>query len=166
MSISSCFRSPELRRHRKSCLRALLHLRIRRYKKGAEPPTPTEGIVHDSSDESSENANQVTENLLRDLNMASAESSNSQTNVERARQLMTVSDATNLMDDRNSLERQISVVQTLQNLAYYDADTGGISDMADWCLRSWLRILAHHPQEVRVLSGTSTFDRPTMQKHH
>ncbi|KAF2099342.1 hypothetical protein NA57DRAFT_74843 [Rhizodiscina lignyota] len=76
-----------------------------------------------------------------------------QTNIERARQLMSVSDQTNLMDDRNALERQISVVETLQNLAFHDADAGGISDMADWCLRSWLRILSHHPQEVRVLSA-------------
>lgn len=74
-------------------------------------------------------------------------------NVYRARQLMAAVDQSDLFDEDDSLERQVDILQTLQDLAYRDADSGGISDMAEWCLRGWLRVLEHHPEEVRVLTG-------------
>jgi hypothetical protein len=50
---------------------------------------------------------------------------------------------------------QIWMIRVLQDIAYSNSDTGGIQDIADWCLTSWLGILHDRPENVDVLRGSS-----------
>lgn len=145
MSISQCFTGFDSRRRRRVSLRALF--RIKRYKKHRNRPSEPQELV-EYPDKGPVNV----EHLLKEVNMSSNNGGEAP-NVQQARQLMAAVDQSNLMDDPNSFERQVEILIALQNLAFHDADTGGIIDMADWCLRSWLRVLAHHPQDFRVLTG-------------
>jgi len=64
-------------------------------------------------------------------------------------------DSSTLMDSPQRVEEQIWVIDQLQKLAYSDPDSGGVHDIADWCLNKWLQILPYHSQEVRILQGES-----------
>jgi len=48
------------------------------------------------------------------------------------------------------------IVQVLQDYAYHDSDHGGIQDIVVWCQASWLRILRDHPDDVDILTGSSS----------
>ena len=54
------------------------------------------------------------------------------------------------------LAKQRWIVQVLQDYAYHDSDDGSIQDIADWCQASWLRILRDHPDDVEILTGSSS----------
>jgi len=73
--------------------------------------------------------------------------------IPAGRSVMAAVDASNFMNQTNRLEEQTHFVETLQRLAYWEADTGGIDDIADWCLKQWLVVLQNHPQNVSILRG-------------
>jgi len=73
--------------------------------------------------------------------------------VDSARSVMASIDVTPFMADPNESEEQIWVIEGLQKLAFRDSDSGGLSDIADWCLRQWLRVLQNHPQNIETLKG-------------
>lgn len=52
------------------------------------------------------------------------------------------------------LHDQVHIITRLQDLAYYDPDSGGIPDIAQWCVRQWLRLLQQHTEHVDVLRGS------------
>jgi hypothetical protein len=56
----------------------------------------------------------------------------------------------------NRLTEQRWTVQVLQDYAYHESDDGSIQDIADWCQASWLRMLRDHPEDVVVLTGSSS----------
>ncbi|KAF2836394.1 hypothetical protein M501DRAFT_1033910 [Patellaria atrata CBS 101060] len=66
-------------------------------------------------------------------------------------------DATGFMTNPSLLDQQIFFINTLQRLAYVDADSGGVIDLANWCLQKWLAILSLHPQSVAVLRGIAQY---------
>jgi hypothetical protein len=76
-----------------------------------------------------------------------------QSQVPSARSVLPSLDSTSLMLDPKRKEEQIWVIQQLQNLAFADPDSGGVSEIADWCLTKWLVVLGWHQDEVRVLQG-------------
>jgi hypothetical protein len=47
---------------------------------------------------------------------------------------------------------QIPFISTVQRVAFADADNGPITDLADWCLRQWLALLALYPDDVDILT--------------
>lgn len=55
------------------------------------------------------------------------------------------------------LDVQVFIVSKLQDLAYYEPDMGAIGDIADWCVRQWLRLLQDYPEDVGVLQGLWCF---------
>lgn len=48
---------------------------------------------------------------------------------------------------------QVWIIRGLQDYAYHDADSGCISDIADFCQASWLRVLRNNPDNVDILTG-------------
>ncbi|KKY15478.1 hypothetical protein UCRPC4_g06345 [Phaeomoniella chlamydospora] len=48
---------------------------------------------------------------------------------------------------------QIWLLDVLQRLAYFDADTGGAQDIAQWCVSRWLQIIQRDPNQVGALRG-------------
>lgn len=149
MPILDCFTNADTRSCRKVSLRSIF--RIGRHKKDTDPDDQATEPVY--SVESTDEVSAAIDDILSQFDMASQ---SSPSNLERARQLMLVADSNGFLDDPKQIERQIAVLTNLQNLAFHEPDEGGIPDIADWCLRSWLRVHAHHPTDVRVL--TCTFD--------
>jgi hypothetical protein len=47
---------------------------------------------------------------------------------------------------------QLPLINVFQRVAFGDADTGAIQDVADWCLRQALILLRLYPQDVEVLA--------------
>ena len=70
-----------------------------------------------------------------------------------ARSAMTLIDSTTLMDQSNRITDQAFIILELQRLAYHDQDSGGVQDVAEWCVAQWLRILQRSPESVETLSG-------------
>ncbi|KAI9885197.1 MAG: hypothetical protein M1823_003000 [Watsoniomyces obsoletus] len=48
---------------------------------------------------------------------------------------------------------QTWTVAGIQKLAYHDADSGGVQDLADWCEKIWLRLLERDSRWVDALQG-------------
>lgn len=71
----------------------------------------------------------------------------------RARSVMTILDTTTLMDQPDRITDQSFIVTALQRFAYHDQDSGGVQDIAEWCVAQWLRILQHSPESVEALQG-------------
>lgn len=70
-----------------------------------------------------------------------------------ARQTMATIDSTPSMIHRSNLSDQLWLIEGLQRLAYHEADSGGIRNIADWCLRHWLKVLSSHSDNVEALRG-------------
>lgn len=70
-----------------------------------------------------------------------------------ARSTITLVDTTSLMDQPERIEDQSFIISELQRLAYHDQDTGGVQDIAEWCVAQWLRILQHSSECVEALQG-------------
>jgi hypothetical protein len=83
--------------------------------------------------------------------------------LDQARATMSGLDGISFFDDSNELEAQIRSLNVLQTLAYHDVDSGGVTDIADWVLRRWLKILQDHPQNVEILKGKITWARTRRQ---
>ncbi|KAJ5059426.1 hypothetical protein J3E74DRAFT_428980 [Bipolaris maydis] len=49
---------------------------------------------------------------------------------------------------------QMPLVTVVQRVALADADNGPVSDIADWCLRQLLTLLALYPQDPEILAFT------------
>ncbi|KAF2221739.1 hypothetical protein BDZ85DRAFT_313954 [Elsinoe ampelina] len=54
---------------------------------------------------------------------------------------------------RRSSDEQIDTTETLQNIAYHDPESGGIQEIAQWCLDQWLRLLQQDTDNVKILSN-------------
>ena len=73
--------------------------------------------------------------------------------LDEARSAMSGLDGLSYFDNVGQLAAQTRAVDILQNLAYHDVDSGGITDIADWCLQKWLKLLQDHPDDVEILKG-------------
>ncbi|KAI9803972.1 MAG: hypothetical protein M1833_000253 [Piccolia ochrophora] len=70
-----------------------------------------------------------------------------------ARSLTTSLDAVDFVSIAGRAEEQVWFIDGIQRLAYSDADSGGVRDLADWCQRKWLGLLQFQPQLVEALKG-------------
>lgn len=48
---------------------------------------------------------------------------------------------------------RIFVINTLQRLAYHEADSEGVRDIAEWCMNQWLQLLQRDGESLSVLRG-------------
>jgi len=73
--------------------------------------------------------------------------------VSVARAIIASVDSTSLMQRADRPTDQAFIIARLQNLAYHDADSGGVQDIADWCVTQWLRMIQRDPENVDALKG-------------
>lgn len=74
--------------------------------------------------------------------------------LESARSIITSLNATPFMTWTERYDDQIFVIAELQNLAYHEADGGGVQDIAQWCIRQYLQIINQSRDDpVEALSG-------------
>ena len=92
--------------------------------------------------------------LRRIRNAMEASGNNHGQHMNAARAVITAIDSTGLMQRPNHIKDQIFIISRLQKLAYFDADSGGVRDIADWCVNQWLRLLQRDGQNVDALHGT------------
>ena len=70
-----------------------------------------------------------------------------------ARSIIRSLDQMALLQRATRVDDQVFIISQLQDFAYYDADSGAIRDIAEWCVRQWLRLLQQNPEGVDVLQG-------------
>lgn len=99
------------------------------------------------------------------VNSAKAELRRIQSNVEAgghdwdghistARGIVASINSTSLMQRDDRPVDQTLIISGLQNLAYHDADSGGVQDIAGWCVAQWLSVVQRDPENVDALQGT------------
>jgi hypothetical protein len=62
-------------------------------------------------------------------------------------------DQSRLMLNPDRKEERIWFLRKLQRYGYFDADSGGIPDVARWCELEWNRLLSTDPSNVAALAG-------------
>ena len=70
-----------------------------------------------------------------------------------ARAIITSVDSTPLMQRADRSADQTFIIAGLQHLAYHDADSGGVQDIADWCVTQWLSMVQRDPENIDALQG-------------
>jgi hypothetical protein len=97
--------------------------------------------------------------IMRELRRLGPDSTSSGYQLDQqvalARSIIEYLDQTFLLQRVARLDDQVLIVSQLQDFAYYDADSGGIRDIANWCVRQWLRLLQQYIEDVGVLQGPS-----------
>ncbi|KAF2452681.1 hypothetical protein BDY21DRAFT_358406 [Lineolata rhizophorae] len=91
---------------------------------------------------------QIQENLEDDVDYWQGQ-------VELARSILDDVASTTFLHDGGQWREQVRVISALQSVAFFDADSGYVADMAHWCLNSLLAILQHHPNDSAALYSTS-----------
>ena len=49
---------------------------------------------------------------------------------------------------------QLPLITIFQRVAFADADSGGVLDIANWCLKQAVTLLQVYPNDVDLLTGT------------
>ena len=79
-------------------------------------------------------------------------------------------DATTFMSSTTRTTEQAWMIAGLQRLAYADADSGGVPDIASWCARQWMIIFQRDPQNIAALRGIGqswlSRAQPTLARIH
>jgi hypothetical protein len=73
--------------------------------------------------------------------------------ISAARDIIASVNSTSLMQRADRTADQTLITSGLQNLAYHDADLGGVQDIADWCVTQWLSMVQRDPENVDALQG-------------
>jgi hypothetical protein len=59
-----------------------------------------------------------------------------------------------LFDGTGNILIQTRTLSFVQSIAFRGFALGDVSDVANWCLERWLRLVSNHPHDVDVLRGT------------
>jgi hypothetical protein len=73
--------------------------------------------------------------------------------INGARGIIAFVDSTLLMQRADRAADQALIISGLQNIAYHDVDSGGVQDIADWCVTQWLSMVQRDPENVDALQG-------------
>lgn len=73
--------------------------------------------------------------------------------IRAAKALILLVDFSNLMHDADRANEQAFTISVLQKVAYHDADSGGVQDIADWCVTHWLGLLQRDDEDIDALEG-------------
>ena len=76
-------------------------------------------------------------------------------NITISRSIISFLDQNYLLHRAGTPQEQVLIISKLQDVAYHDAETGGIQDIAQWCTRQWLRLLQQYPASSIVLQSKS-----------
>lgn len=77
--------------------------------------------------------------------------------VETARNIISHLSRSPFMSWPDRHDDQIFILNELQNVAYHEADNGGVQDIAQWCLQQFLTMLNRQSESLEALTGR----RPT-----
>ncbi|KXT10518.1 hypothetical protein AC579_2359 [Pseudocercospora musae] len=87
-----------------------------------------------------------------------------------ARTIITHLDTTTFMQKPERTSEQVWIIAAMQRLAFMDADSGGVVDIASWCSRQWLVINQREPTNLAALRGIGQVwlsrAQPTLAKIH
>ena len=64
-------------------------------------------------------------------------------------------DQSRIMEDANRLPARVWAIDSMQRYATYDAERGGIPDLASWCESQWQRVLQDDPENFAALTGNA-----------
>lgn len=70
-----------------------------------------------------------------------------------ARTIISHLDSTTFMQQQNRTQEQVWMIAGVQRLAFVDAETGVITDLAAWCSRQWLVIHQRDANNLAALRG-------------
>lgn len=70
-----------------------------------------------------------------------------------ARRIIAFVDSAPISQEPRIERKQLELIDALQNLAYHDADSGSVKDVAEWCMQKWLGVLETDPENWRALKG-------------
>ena len=91
---------------------------------------------------------------VRDIGQMLASNPNDwQSYLASARRLLDDIEASGYMNETTQTANQVWLIDTLQQLAFSEPDTGSARDIAEWCLRQWLTVLQTRPQNASALKG-------------
>ncbi|RPA96140.1 hypothetical protein L873DRAFT_1829503 [Choiromyces venosus 120613-1] len=62
-------------------------------------------------------------------------------------------DQSGVMLDHRRLDQTLQTIDEVQEFAYFDADSGGIEVLANWCVKEWNRIKESYPDHVEAFEG-------------
>jgi hypothetical protein len=74
-------------------------------------------------------------------------------NINRAREILLFANTIPIVQEPNFFREQLNLISTLQSVAYHDPDSGGVRDIAEWCVQRWLRLLQHYPDSWEIFKG-------------
>jgi hypothetical protein len=73
-----------------------------------------------------------------------------------ARNVIVFANSSGFLSWSDRYEDLVYVINELQNIAYIDSDHGGVQDIAQWCVRAYLQLLANSREDLpEVLMGKS-----------
>ncbi|CAK4030799.1 Hypothetical predicted protein [Lecanosticta acicola] len=73
--------------------------------------------------------------------------------VNLARTIISHLESITFMQQENRTQEQVWMIAGLQRLAFADAESGAVNDIAAWCSRQWLVILQRDAQNLAALRG-------------
>ncbi|KAL9107880.1 MAG: hypothetical protein Q9227_007298 [Pyrenula ochraceoflavens] len=76
--------------------------------------------------------------------------------INTARTIIRTLDASNFTQTPVGAQQLSWFISNLQHIAYQYPDDGGVSDIAEWCVGQWLRLLQSDPENLEALKATST----------
>lgn len=54
--------------------------------------------------------------------------------------------------DQSRRQWQLPLITVFQRVAYADADSGGVPDIANWCLKQMVTLLQIYPEDIELLT--------------
>ena len=76
--------------------------------------------------------------------------------IRAARTAITTLDSTRFAQMPNHSIDRAFVISSLQRLAYHEADSTGVADIAEWCMNQWLSLLQRNAEDLSALRGKDT----------
>lgn len=73
--------------------------------------------------------------------------------IQAARGVIEQIERTSFFGRLGRAQDQITLVDTLQRIAYHETDSIGVQDIAQWCVRRWLQMLQTDPDNLETLRG-------------
>ncbi|KAJ9195732.1 hypothetical protein DTO166G4_178 [Paecilomyces variotii] len=94
------------------------------------------------------------ENISRTLGAQHGVGSTRDELLHSARRIVAFIDSMHISQEPRIERKQLELIEALQNLAYYDADSGGVKDLAEWCMQKWLTVLEEDPENWQALKDS------------
>ncbi|KAF1969198.1 hypothetical protein BU23DRAFT_244606 [Bimuria novae-zelandiae CBS 107.79] len=72
--------------------------------------------------------------------------------LEAIRNITSILEFNDTISDQDRRQWQLPLMTVFQRVAYADADSGGVPDIANWCLKQAVTLLQVYPEDVELLT--------------